>query len=256
MVRQRVPWRGRVRIAKSLSDSDPCKFITGARNGVSMSNSSRQGHSPRAVGSASASRMTLKGHLFLVAAALSLPAAEGVAQSLLPKPPARVLGAPTPVPAYRPIRWDALVPPGWDAMKGFDKSELAALDDADPRAAAVLKRMREAWDRAPVNVSMIGQPVRIAGYVVPLDDSSRGLREFLLVPTYGACIHTPPPPSNQIIHVIPRVPARGVKTMDTVWVSGVLSYSRNESEMGTSSWSLPAVDVQPYTDSPQSVPRR
>lgn len=44
--------------------------------------------------------------------------------------------------------------------------------------------------------------------------------EFLLVPTAGACIHTPPPPANQIVHV--RYPEGiDVKTLyDAVWVSG------------------------------------
>lgn len=168
------------------------------------------------------------------------------AQGFMSPRPGPPLGAPTPPVGYRAIGWDALTPPGWNAMKGFDSAELRAMDDADPRAAALLKQMRQAWDKAPVNLAIVGQPVRIAGYVVPLEESADGLTEFLLVPTYGACIHTPPPPSNQIIHVVPRAAAK-VKSMDVVWISGVLTYLRNDSTMGTSSWRLEAVTVQPYS---------
>ena len=71
-----------------------------------------------------------------------------------------------------------------------------ALTDADPRALALLQRMRETWDNAPTNNAMDDKPVRIAGYLVPLDEVKAGLTRFLLVPYFGACIHTPPPPSN------------------------------------------------------------
>jgi hypothetical protein len=46
-----------------------------------------------------------------------------------------------------------------------------------------------------------GQRVRIPGYLLPLEISGTKVTEFLLVPYFGACIHTPPPPPNQIIHV-------------------------------------------------------
>ena len=43
---------------------------------------------------------------------------------------------------------------------------------------------------------------RIPGFVVPLKTTEDiRILEFFLVPYYGACIHVPPPPPNQIIHV-------------------------------------------------------
>ena len=51
-------------------------------------------------------------------------------------------------------------------------------------------------------MSLNGQYVKLPGYVVPLESDAGGLlSEFLLVPYYGACIHVPPPPSNQIVYV-------------------------------------------------------
>jgi hypothetical protein len=46
-----------------------------------------------------------------------------------------------------------------------------------------------------------GQMVRMAGYALPLEHSEKGVKEFLLVPFIGACIHVPPPPPNQIVFV-------------------------------------------------------
>ena len=39
-----------------------------------------------------------------------------------------------------------------------------------------------------------GQRVRIPGYLLPLEMSETKVKEFLLVPYIGACIHVPPPP--------------------------------------------------------------
>jgi hypothetical protein len=40
------------------------------------------------------------------------------------------------------------------------------------------------------------------GYIVPLEDDREEVKEFLLVPSAGARIHVPPPPPNQIVHVV------------------------------------------------------
>jgi hypothetical protein len=157
--------------------------------------------------------------------------------------------APAAAPA-RLLSWGELIAPGWEGLKQTRAADLQSLSDNDPRAAEILKQMRQTLDNAPVNLAWVNQPVRIAGYVVPLEQGKDGLTEFLLVPYHGACIHTPPPPSNQIIHVVSRQrPVQGVQTMDTVVVSGVLGFARNDSGMGVSSWRLPADSVAPYTDS-------
>jgi uncharacterized protein len=151
---------------------------------------------------------------------------------------------------YREINWDELVPKDWDPFKEMKEMNMAGLSDADPRAADMMKRMRELFDNAPVNPKMNDQSVRIPGYVVPLDDSTTGLKEFLLVPYFGACIHTPPPPANQIVHVVPRSAAK-FRSMDTVWVSGTLKAARSDTAMGASGYRLDAVVVEPYAEKPK-----
>jgi uncharacterized protein len=75
---------------------------------------------------------------------------------------------------------------------------------------------------AAPNPEILGQHVRVPGYIVPLQFDGMVVTEFLLVPTAGACIHTPPPPANQLIHVkYPKgYPLRGL--YDPVWIDGTL----------------------------------
>ena len=148
----------------------------------------------------------------------------------------------------RTITWEALVPADWDPFKDFKGIDFQMLDDGDPRANEWLKKMRQAWDNAPVNPALVGQVVRIPGFVVPLEDSKEGLKEFLLVPYFGACIHSPPPPANQIIHVLPNPPVKGVRSMDTVWISGKLTTGKTDTYMGASSYRIEATQVAPYKE--------
>ena len=150
---------------------------------------------------------------------------------------------------YPEISWDALVPPDWDPMKSFtDLQKLGALTDNDSRTQALYERMRKVWDEAPTVQSMRGRNIRIPGFIVPLEGNEKGLREFLLVPYFGACIHTPPPPANQIIHVRVNPPARGFQTMSAVWVSGTLDLERGTSELGATGYSLTAARVEKYQE--------
>ncbi|HZE90623.1 MAG TPA: DUF3299 domain-containing protein [Rhizobacter sp.] len=149
---------------------------------------------------------------------------------------------------FRTTTWEELVPKDWDPLKQFQNMNLSFMSDADPRANELLKRMRETWDNAPTNNAMDGVAVRIPGYVVPLEESKSGLKEFLLVPYFGACIHTPPPPSNQIIDVKTARLQKGLQSMDTVWISGTLKTLRSDTFMGASSYRIEGALVEPYKD--------
>ncbi len=201
------------------------------------------------------------GRALPVLAALALATALGVPFEAAAQAPAQAsaqaTGAasatasrpPSPRPAsFREIKWEELVPADWDPMKGFAGLNMNILSDNDPRATALLKKMREAWDAAPVNNQMNEVAVRLPGYLVPLEEGKAGMTEFLLVPYFGACIHTPPPPANQIIHVLPQTPARNLKSMDTIWVSGILRTLRTDSYMGVSGYRLEAMVVEPYVE--------
>lgn len=150
---------------------------------------------------------------------------------------------------YTELRWDDLVPKGWDPMQGLkDKGigNLAALNDGDPKAMELMRQLREAWDNAPAETQLDGTRIKLPGYLVPLEEGPAGHTEFLLVPYFGACIHTPPPPANQIVLVVPAKPAAGYRSMDTVWVSGTLKATRSNSPMGASGYRLEGALVERY----------
>ena len=73
--------------------------------------------------------------------------------------------------------------------------------------------------------SLNGQQVRIPGYFLPLEASGTRVTEFLLVPYVGACIHVPPPPPNQIVHVrtLQKKGYRSKNLYEPVWVTGVIT---------------------------------
>ena len=149
-------------------------------------------------------------------------------------------------PVYKEIKWDDLVPSDWDPREIFKGIDMRMLDDSDPRAMRALEKLREAWSNAPPNKAMNGMQIRIPGFLVPLERKGNQVTQFLLVPYFGACIHTPPPPSNQIIHVFPFRPVKEMQTMDAVWASGTLEVVRSETGMGNASYRLRADLVTPY----------
>lgn len=179
-------------------------------------------------GAATAAAMMVAGALFLAPDAEAAEAAD---------PSARPL-------AFREMKWDELVPKDWDPYKGF-KIVDPMLSDQDPRAFDLLRRMREAWDAAPTVSALEGARVKLPGYVVPLEEVRGELREFLLVPYFGACIHTPPPPANQIVFVVAPKGVR-FRAMETVWASGVLHATRQRSYMGSSGYRMEATMVEAY----------
>jgi uncharacterized protein len=154
--------------------------------------------------------------------------------------------------SYKEISWEALVPKNWDPAKRFRNMDLAALDDGDRRAMKLLDMLKEEWDNAPIDPSLDGRKVKIPGFVVPLEEEGRAVTEFLLVPYFGACIHVPPPPANQIIHVISAKPIKNLRVMDAVWVSGELKAARYSKQtpmgMGAAGYQIDSTVVIAYKE--------
>ena len=185
--------------------------------------------------------MKMRGWILVAMVVGTLVAVRALAAGAAPAP------APATAPAtFKEVPWDDLVPKGWDPTKRFRESKLGILSDSDPRMLQMMREMRETWDNAPTNSELDGAAVKLPGYVIPLEEARGELKEFLLVPYFGACIHTPPPPANQIIHVIAVKPAKGFRMMDAVWVSGTLKTLRRDSVMGTSGYQMQALVIERY----------
>ncbi len=71
-----------------------------------------------------------------------------------------------------------------------------------------------------------GQRIRMPGYVLPLEFEDNKVIEFLLVPYVGACIHVPPPPENQMVHVLADEAFKLEGIYAAVWVTGKMSVGK------------------------------
>jgi len=154
-------------------------------------------------------------------------------------------------PAPKETSWEDLMPKDWDPMKDFRAADAGAVAEGSVKERSLMRQMREIWDNAPTNPKMDGTRVRLPGYVVPLEEVKGELKEFLLVPYFGACIHSPPPPANQIVHVLSDTPLKGWRTMDAVWVSGTLKATRSDSAMGASAYVIQHPAVERYVPKPR-----
>ncbi|MEL7470456.1 MAG: DUF3299 domain-containing protein [Pseudomonadota bacterium] len=105
-----------------------------------------------------------------------------------------------------------------------------------------------------VNEGLEGEVVRLPGYALPLELSEDGVSEFLLVPYVGACIHTPPPPPNQMVFVKLRQEYEITSLYDPVWITGAIRVERASRSLtyvdGTADiptgYALQAVTIEPY----------
>lgn len=94
-----------------------------------------------------------------------------------------------------------------------------------------------------------GLTVRMPGYVVPFNyNKDSRYSEFLLVPYFGACLHTPPPPPNQIVYITAEDAPKVEKIWEPVWVEGVISAQRNDSDLGNAAYTLALSNFQYYYD--------
>jgi hypothetical protein len=99
----------------------------------------------------------------------------------------------------------------------------------------------------PVVKELDGKRVRMGGYVVPLDFDATTIKEFLLVPFVGACIHVPPPPANQIVYVKAEKGVTIKETFDPVYVTGTMRIETQMTGLADAAYTLiaDAVELRP-----------
>lgn len=91
------------------------------------------------------------------------------------------------------------------------------------------------------------QKVRIPGYTVPFEFGANAeIREFLLVPYYGACLHAPPPPPNQTVFAITETPIKLRNLAQAVWIEGTLHTEIQESELADAAYTIRVDRVETY----------
>lgn len=99
-----------------------------------------------------------------------------------------------------------------------------------------------------VRQELNGSQVKIPGFVIPLEGDENSVTEFLLVPYFGACIHVPAPPPNQIVYVKFKAGAPVQQLWDVVYISGELKTETISHELGEVGYVLNGVKIEPYDD--------
>lgn len=92
-----------------------------------------------------------------------------------------------------------------------------------------------------------GERVKIPGFLVPLELIDDGtVKEFLLVPSFGACVHYPAPPPNQIVYVTMQKPIQIESMWDPVWVSGEIRTESQQTDLASAGYSMTGELVEDY----------
>ena len=161
-----------------------------------------------------------------------------------------------------PIMWEDLMPEGSEEalMKEYEAfyamlekryaANATSLVDADPYAkieeGSEFDFMPQLGGFETVE-DLDGVLIRMPGYVVPFDfQSDSKHREFLFVPYMGACIHTPPPPPNQIIFVRADPAIKIADIWAPYWIEGTLTTEKTENELGNTAYALTMTKIEDY----------
>lgn len=89
--------------------------------------------------------------------------------------------------------------------------------------------------------------VRIPGYTVPFDyDSKAEIKEFLLVPYFGACIHSPPPPPNQTIFIETDNPIQLKELAQAVWIEGTIYTQTERTDLADAAYTIKMENIEIY----------
>ncbi|MFK7957342.1 MAG: DUF3299 domain-containing protein [Lysobacterales bacterium] len=91
-----------------------------------------------------------------------------------------------------------------------------------------------------------GTNVKIPGFIVPLEFEGGTVSSLLLVPFFGACMHYPPPPANQVVHVTLAKPMVIDSLWEPFWASGQMTTQFRNSEMGAAGYSITSADLTVY----------
>ena len=166
-------------------------------------------------------------------------------------------------PDARELRWQQLIPvdpadpadlSGNDALRGVvQHGQAPAIDPVlatiagnearseSPAGGTGRTSRRRSSDVVP---ELDGERVRMRGFVVPIGFDGTKVKEFLLVPYVGACIHVPPPPANQIVLIEAATPFEVGGMFEAVSVTGTLRAVAASTELADVGYQLAAERVE------------
>jgi hypothetical protein len=150
------------------------------------------------------------------------------------------------------IGWAELIPEGYNPEEAVREylEQLEKLQDGDREAAVIYGKIQAELDNAPVNMALDGKKIKMPGFIAPLENDNGVINEFLLVPYFGACIHSPPPPMNQTVMVKAKK-GQGVKSDDSyspIWITGTLKAVEERTSIGAAGYRIENAVIEPYED--------
>jgi hypothetical protein len=153
-------------------------------------------------------------------------------------------------PVSKEIGWDELMPEGnrQDDILAKYQSRIDSLQDDSEESWQLYQAIEEEIANAPLNEKLNDQWIKLPGFIAPIELKGTLITEFLLVPYFGACIHVPPPPVNQIV-LVKTAQGHGIKTDDAfqpVWVMGQISVQRKKTEVGEAGYRISEAIIAPY----------
>jgi len=134
--------------------------------------------------------------------------------------------------------WAELLPKG---LYDFFPEDMTTALWVDP---TFQQRVAEAERKTRPDVH--NRPILLPGYMVPLVYDGDDVREFLLVPSAGQCIHVPPPPVNQTIFVALAKPTRIRTYGEPVIVEGRLLTVLGQTDYAETGYRIEASEVQDF----------
>jgi hypothetical protein len=158
------------------------------------------------------------------------------------------------------IEWTELIPADdlavllnppdflFDIEDQSEDDNMKALKEANP-TDEITKRYQQALESTQVVETFNGKSIRLPGFIVPLEtDEKQRVTQFFIVPYFGACLHMPPPPPNQIIFVNSAAGIEVTSLYDAFWFEGVLSIDTTDSLLGKSAYSMKLNKAYLYED--------
>lgn len=136
---------------------------------------------------------------------------------------------------------DALLnPPDFLAniQDGSQQDSMASLSEIAEENETV-RRFQQALTSVRVIESFDKKAVKIPGFVVPLkSDEQQRVTEFFIVPYFGACLHLPPPPPNQMIYGKVAEGFKLSQLTEPFWFEGVIHIETTNNLTGTSAYGM------------------
>lgn len=94
-------------------------------------------------------------------------------------------------------------------------------------------------------LALNGAEGRLPGYIVPVTiTEDNRISEFFVVPYFGACIHVPPPPPNQIVFAAPEEPIEMTEIWAAYWVYGKLAIKPTRNSVAQSHYVIEVEKVE------------